>query len=82
MVTRKQRELLGHLARQADAVRSSRNWHRGPDLAELLVALRFTRPRARVVRFAGMKLPIRHSLCARIACCPLTGRELVGSVDA
>ena len=63
-------------------MRKHDDWWKGPDLAELLLALRRTRPGAHSVRYAGMKLPIRHSLCSRIACCPLTGRELVGSADA
>jgi hypothetical protein len=77
----KQRRLLGHLSRQADAVRKTRDWRKGPDLAELFHAVRHARPRARSVRYGGMTFPLAFSLCARIACCPVTGRELVGSVD-
>ncbi|NJD24083.1 MAG: hypothetical protein FIB06_01620 [Betaproteobacteria bacterium] len=77
-ISPKQRKLLKHLAKQAEAVRTTGRWTNGPDLVDLLFRLRLSKPRAKSVRYAGMKLPIAHSLCARIVCCPLTGRELVG----
>lgn len=77
----KQRRLLVHLASQADAVRKTNDWRKGRDLADLALALRFARPRARSVSYAGIKFPLAFTLCCRIACCPMTGRELVGSVD-
>lgn len=81
-ISPKQRRLLRHLASQADAVRASHDWYAGRDLAELLQALRFARPRARTVRYAGIRFPILHSLCTKVAACPVSGRPLVGVADA
>lgn len=74
-------KILRAVRQQSDRALSTGDVAGQPDLSLLSYLLKTAKPRAMGINYRGIRFPVRHSLWARVVCCPTTGVPLVGVID-